>query len=163
MDWICRFIILIDAHSPVYFAMALEIVLNRREDGLVRLSDTAAGYNTLAHLWLLPNFKTFSPSRFRYWGSNGFDYVCDTTEPTLHWTKEQMQRCSFCCAWHLKQCWSIERTVTWGTWGIGGIGWNWNVLSLGQISAILMDTHQSPPICFCHICIWKSDAFVVKT
>ena len=74
MDWICRFIILIDAHSPVYFAMALEIVLNRREDGLVRLSDTAAGYNTLAHLWLLPNFKTFSPSRFRYWGSNGFDY-----------------------------------------------------------------------------------------
>ena len=102
----------------------------------------------LAHLWLLPKFKTFSPSRFRYWGSNGFDYVCDTTEPTLHWTKEQMQQCSFCCVWHLKQCWRIERTVTWGTWGTGGIGWNWNVLSLGQISAILMDTHQSPAICF---------------
>lgn len=50
--------LLIDAQSPVYFAMALEIVLNRREDGLVRLSDTAAGFNTCWRICdCYPTFK----------------------------------------------------------------------------------------------------------
>lgn len=44
----------------------------------------------------------------RNWGNSGYDYVCDTTEPTLHWSKDCLSagKC-----WRLFGCFCLENQV----------------------------------------------------